>query len=362
MRALVTGANGLLGSNLVRELITRGHEARAMVRRTSNVEGLAGLDTSMVYGDVRNIDELTRAAEGCDVIFHTAAVFSYWGYTREVMMETAKGGVTNALDAAKAAGSKRVVLTSSTAVFGGSDGPKVLDEHAALVEVGVPDYFASKAIQERVALEHAAKVGVELVVANPSLFVGSYDYRPSASLATITGYLGDPLKITYPGGVNIIHAGDVAIGHILLAERGEPNEHYVIAAENVTWREVHDTISELCGVPKPRIKVTRTPALAAASLMELAAKITRKAPLATRALAEQTGRYFWYSNAKIARLGFLPRSMRQTLTQTIAWLLVSPHLTNKQRAKLRPHDDVLQAMRQAQVAQRLKSVRIQDLS
>lgn len=356
MRALVTGANGLLGSHLVRELLARGHEVRALVRHTSNVQSLAGVGVPIVYGDVRNAEELTAAAEGCDTIFHTAAVFAYWGYARDVMMDTAKHGITNALDAAKAVGAKRVVLTSSTAIFGGSDGPRVLDETAPMNERGVPDYFASKAMQEREALEHAEKIGAELVVANPSVFIGPKDFRPSASLATITGYLGDPLKITYPGGANIIHASDVAIGHILLAERGNPGERYIIAAENVKWREVHETISELCGIARPRITVTRTPAIAAATFMELASKITRKPPLATRDLAQQTGRYFWYSNAKIARLGFLPRSMRQTLTQTIAWLMISPHLSDKQRAAMKPHEEVLQAMRQARIAERLHNV------
>jgi hypothetical protein len=86
--------------------------------------------------------------------------------------------------------------------------------------------------------------------------------------------------------------------------------------------------------------------------MEVVARVTRKPPLATRDLARQTGRYFWYSNAKVARLGFSPRSMRLTLTQTLAWLLASPHLNERQRAKLSPHDDVLQAMRAARIAER----------
>src|SRR6202012_5282951 len=111
-----------------------------------------------------------------------------------------KAGATNAIDAAKAAGVRRIVMTSSSAVFGGSDSAKVLDEKAPIVETGVPDYFISKALQERTAVEHASNVGVELVCANPSVFIGPYDFRPSASLATVTGYLSDPLKLTYPGG------------------------------------------------------------------------------------------------------------------------------------------------------------------
>ncbi|MEZ0311944.1 MAG: NAD-dependent epimerase/dehydratase family protein [Myxococcota bacterium] len=355
MRALVTGANGLLGCNLVRELINSGHEVRAMVRRTSKMQGLEGLACTLVYGDVRDAAEVLEAAKDCEVIFHCAAVFAYWGYSRDVMMDTAKKGSVNVLDAAKAVGARRVVMTSSTAVFGGSDGPKVLDERAPTVGAGVPDYFVSKAEQEQAAREHAATIGVEVVFANPSVFIGPHDHRPSASLNTVTGYLTDPMKLTYPGGANVMHATDVARGHLLLAEKGMPGERYILAAENVTWRDMHEMLAELAGVSRPRFTVTRGPAVLAASIMELGAKVTKREPLATVDLARQTGRYFWYSNAKAARLGFSPRSMRLTLTQTLAWLLAaSPHFTDKQRAKMSPHEDVLQAMREARISERVR--------
>lgn len=80
MKALVTGANGLIGSNLVRELLTAGYQVRAMVRATSNVSGLAGLEVELVTGDLLVPESLAAAAEGCEVVFHTAAVFAYGGY------------------------------------------------------------------------------------------------------------------------------------------------------------------------------------------------------------------------------------------------------------------------------------------
>lgn len=353
MRALVTGANGLLGANLVRELIAAGHEVRAMVRRSSNCKGLDGLPCTLVYGDVRDAKDVLAAADGCELIFHCAAVFAYWGYTKDVMMETARAGSVNVLEAAKTVGARRVVMTSSTAVIGGSEGAKVLDERAPVATGSLPDYFAMKAMQEQIAVEEAVKLDVPLVLANPAVFIGPHDNRPSASLATIMGYLTDPMKITYPGGVSVVHAADVARGHIILAERGTPGERHILAAENVTWRDMHETLAELAGVAKPRITVTRGPAIAAAHLMELGAKLTKKEPLATVDLARQTGRFFWYSNAKAARLGFNPRSMRLTLTQTLAWLLAaSPHFSDKLRAKLKPHEDVLEAMRDLRVNER----------
>ncbi len=85
--------------------------------------------------------------------------------------------------------------------------------------------------------------------------------------------------------------------------------------------------------------------------MELGSKITKKPPLATKDLAKQTGRYFWYSNAKVARLGFLPRSMRQTLAQVIGWVATSPHLSPAQKSKLTLHADVEAAMVALSVAE-----------
>lgn len=340
MQVLVTGANGLLGANLVRELIADGHRVRAMVRKSSNLQGLAGLALDYAYGDVRDAKALRAAADGCEVMFHTAAVFSYWGYSRDEMMETARAGARNAVDAAKDARVRRLVLTSSTAIFGGTDEPVARDESAPVVESGVPDYFVSKVVQERGALERAREVGVELVVANPTVFVGPYDFRPSSSLATITGYLGDPLKLTYPGGVDIVHAADVGRGHILLAEKGTPGERYILSGEQAEWRAIHRTISELCGVRGPGLTVGRTAARVGATFMELAAKLTKKPPLATRELAQQAGRYFWYRHDKAAKLGYAPRPMRTTLAQTIAWLLTSPHLSASQRAALAPAAEV----------------------
>jgi dihydroflavonol-4-reductase len=343
MRVLVTGANGLLGNNLVRELLNAGHEVRAMVRATSNTAGLEGLRCERVLGDIRDQKAVRAAADGCEVIFSTAAVFSYYGYSLEEMMGTATQGTLNVVRAAKDAKVRRLVLTSSTAVLGGSEQPTPLDESAEQLREGGPDYFASKAKQERLAIAEAKSLGVELVVANPSVILGPYDFRPTASLATVTGYLLDPLKMTYPGGIDIAHAQDVARGHILLAERGIPYERHILGGENWTFETIHRAIAELTGQPAPRLRMNKTTAYLGASLMELGAKITRKPPLATRALAKQVGRYFWYSHDKAARLGYKARPARQTLTETIGWLLDSPHLTLRQKKSIKPQSAVLDA-------------------
>lgn len=347
MPVLVTGANGLLGNNLCRELIAQGTEVRAFVRSNSNLQGLEGLPVSLHYGDVRDPKALAEAAHGCDIIYHTAAVFSYWGYSREEMLSTATNGATNAVAAAKQAGVKRMVLTASSSVLGPNWEPRAMTEADSSDLEGTPDYFYSKWLQEKTALEQGATQGVEVVSICPSVFVGPNDFKPSASLPTITGYLFDPMKLTYPGGVNIVHVQDVAKAHILLGNNGTAGQRYLVCGDNMHWPQVHELIASLSGVSKPKLRMGPKAALVGSLFMEMGAKLTGKPPLGTRDLAKMVGSYFWYDDQKAQRLGYNGRgSSRRAIVETLAWLLNSPHLTPAQRNKLNPHQDVLAAQKQ----------------
>lgn len=341
MKVLVTGANGLLGNNLVRELLAEGHTVRAMVRKTSNVQGLEGLDAERVYGDVRDVKALTEAARGCEVVYHTAAVFAYWGYARDAMMATAREGGRNVVDAAHEAGVRRVVLTSSASVWGKHEGRTPIHEESPARLEGTPDYFVSKALQEETALARAEELGVELVAVCPSIFMGPYDFKPSTSLGTLTDFLNDPMRLTWTGGGNIIHVQDVAQAHILLAEQGVPGERYLACADNLEWTTLHETMAQLAGLSGPRMTMSPRMARWGSVAMEAAAKLTGKPPLGTRDQAALVGHYFWYDGSKLANLGFAPRSTRKTLAQTLAWYLESPHISPKLKASLTPHAEVV---------------------
>jgi dihydroflavonol-4-reductase len=336
--------------------LNAGHEVRALVRPTSDLRGLAGLACEQVLGDVREASAMRAACDGCDIVFHAAAIFAYAGYDKADMMSTASEGTSTVLRAARDAGIKRVVVTSSTAVLGGSTHPTPLDESAELLSQDVPDYFVSKAAQEKLAIREAQALGLELIVVNPAVILGPYDFRPSTSLATITSYLKDPLKLSYPGGINIVHAADVARGHILLAERGEPFERYIVGAENWQWPTIHRAIADLAGVAGPRLTVGRTGAYIGATFMELGSKVTRRPPMATRGMAKQVGRYFWYTHAKAAALGYRARPVHDTLRETLGWLLDSHHLSDKQKQALSPRTEVLDVRDHLRALERARQV------
>lgn len=344
MRALVTGANGLIGANLVRELLAAGHEVRAFVRTTSNTSSLEGLEVETVYGDVLRPETIEAAAVGCDVLFHAATIFAYWGHTTDELEGTAVNGALNAVEAAKRAGVRRLVLTSSAVVLGSSTRPSVRDEDSPMNEKDPPPYDVSKVAQERAAFDRADELGLDLVAVCPTVSVGPHDYRLSPSNALIITYLGDPFKMTYPGGCNFVSARDVARGHVLAAEKGTPGERYLLGSENLEWPDIHRAISELCGVPGPFFFANHTGSYLAAAAVEAFSFLTRKPPTTTRTQAKMIGRYYWYSHRKAAAaLGFNPRPVRRALAEAISWLAASPHVSRELRATLLLSREVYEA-------------------
>jgi len=346
MRAAVTGANGLIGANLVRVLLRDRARVVALVRATSRLDSLAALPIEIAHGDVRESQGLAEAFEGCDVLFHTAAHFAYRGHTADELEMTAVAGTHNVLDAAARARVRRVVLTSSSVVLGSSPTPTVRTEAASLdASQDEPAYVLAKAKQEQTAFAHAAELGLDLIAVCPTMSIGPHATSLGPSNAIVTTYLGDPLRITYPGGCNIVAVDDVARGHILAAESGVPGERYVLGSENLEWSAIHAMIGELAGVGGPFLHANHTGSYVAALSEEVMAWMGSRAPKTTRTQAKMVGRYYWYSHAKAAGLGYAPRPARRALAEAIAWLSGSPHISRETRTGLQLSREVYDARR-----------------
>lgn len=336
MKALVTGANGLIGANLLRALLRDGHEPVAFVRTTSDVTHIATLPVSFVTGDVHDRASLDAALRGCDMVFHTAVHFAYWGHSADDLARTAIDGTCNLLTAAHDAGIGRVVMTSSSVTLGASYKPDIRDERdSAQAGADEPGYVGAKISQERAALELAEKLGIALVLACPTMSVGPFGAALGPSNAMITSYLADPLRLSWSGGCNIVSVHDVAQGHVILAEKGEAGERYVLGSENLSWRQIHEDIARLAGVPPPGPNTSATACYWIALAQEARALLTGKAPLATREQARMVGRYYWYRHEKAAALGYAPRPAHDALAEAIAWLAASPHVSRETRMGMR---------------------------
>ncbi|MGW2417765.1 NAD-dependent epimerase/dehydratase family protein [Streptomyces sp. NPDC001709] len=337
----MTGASGLVGAQVVSALLRAGHEVRALVRRDSDTRHLHALHVPVVHADLQAPATLRPAFEGCEAVFHCAAVFAYWDITREELARANVEGTREVLRAAAAAGVRRVVVTSSSVTCGSSDGPASRGEDGVPGEEYLPDYFLTKLEQERAAFALGAELGLEVVAACPTIVVGGPDWRLVPSNALLTRYLADPLRTTYPGGCNIVSVRDVAHGHVLLAEHGTAGERYLLGGENWAWRTIHQTVSELCGTHGPWATATHTAAYLTATLAEIRAVLGARPPATTRAEARTMGRYYWYRHDKAAALGYTPRPARQALAEALGWLVTSPHVLDRVRSGLRPQPEVM---------------------
>jgi dihydroflavonol-4-reductase len=346
MRALVTGASGLIGANLVRELLARGHEVRAFVRPTSNLQHLGDDRIEFVEGDILNAGSVRAAVRGCQWVFHAAAMYTYAREMADRIIEVGLEGTRIVIGEAGRAGAERVILTSSSVTAGYSDGPRARDERSAPGDLaGEAPYVAAKVRQERLANELAGETGIELVSACPTMSVGPFGNELGPSNGLVITYLEDPMSLTYPGGCNIVSVRDVAAGHVLLATHGVAGEKYLLGSENLEWRDVHRMIAELCGVPAPRIKASHTACLLAAAGEEIRAKLARRMPLTTRNQALMLGRYYWYDHSRAAALGYRPRPARTALAEAIAWLAAGPHVSRELRTRLTLGREVYEARR-----------------
>ncbi|MEJ0015125.1 MAG: NAD-dependent epimerase/dehydratase family protein [Acetobacteraceae bacterium] len=341
MRALVTGATGLIGAQIVRALVADGIEVRCLVRPSSRLAALDGLPLQWAVADLADADAgLDDACAGCDIVFHTAAQFAYGG-SDAAMMQVAVAGSERLLRACARTGVRRIVLTSSSVVFGHArDGVPVTEDAPLAASADEPGYVAAKIAQHRRAQALAELLDLDIRYACPTMAIGPTGSSLGPSNAMLVAYLADPFRSTYPGGCNLVAARDVAAGHLLIAAAGRAGESYLLGAQNLTWRQIHGMIAELAGVAPPQVELTHAAAFLAAAAEELRAKLAGRTALSTREQAGMVGRHYWYSHARAAALGYAPVPARAALVEAISWLAASPHVSRETRACMRLAEDI----------------------
>lgn len=340
MKTLVTGANGHLGSNIVRQLLAEGREVKAFVRPNSDLRSLEGLDVEIVKGDVLKGDTLFAAMEGCDILYHTATVYSFWHKNPQVILDTAMVGTKNVLSAAQLYGKlKKIIYTSSIAAIGFSSKPEEVRSELDFNTERISVYNEAKTASEKVASALGIRLDLPLVIVNPATVLGEHDYKPTPSGQLILQYLKKGAPVFWEGGMNLVDVEDVARGHILAEKKGSIGDRYILGGDNVTIKQIYQTLSELTGGAPSKFRLTRLGAICVGTVMETLAKFTQKAPLFTKELGEKlVGKYAYYDISKAKRdLGFQTKSHRVVLAKGLKWFLESDLVSDKIKKSVQPH-------------------------
>lgn len=344
MRVAVTGAAGMVGGQVVRESLASGHDVLALCRSRPRA-ALPGVDVEKARVSLDEPAELSSRLAGVEALVHCAAVYAFGADRAAEVQRVNVEGTRTVLQAAASAGVRRVVVTSSSVTCGSSGRTVARSERDTLGHEPAPAYYHSKVAQERAALQAGHALGLEVVIALPTVVLGGPWTRLAPSNAIVLRYLLDPLRTTYPGGCNVVEAAAVGSGHVVLLERGEPGRRYLLGGEDVTWRTLHTLVAQLAGLPGPLAESTAATTWAASAAAEGWARLTGTAPLATREEARTVGRYYWYSSSEAASLGYRGSHAREAVASSLAWLMASGKVPRWVREQLRLSGEVHRARR-----------------
>jgi dihydroflavonol-4-reductase len=316
---LVTGGTGFIGSNLSRALVAEGCAVRILRRPDSDLRALGDLEVEHVIGDILNPASVRRAVRGCDTVFHTAAIVSYWRREREQMMRVQVEGTRNIVEASLEAGVQRFVHTSSIAAIGYRDDGGLADESTEFnwhrFDVG---YRIAKFRAEQEVLR-GVKLGLPAVVVNPAVVVGAGDIHLHGGQIVRDVYRR---RIFYyiDGGMNVVSVDDVVRGHINAARQGRVGERYILSGENLTHREVFTIAAEVVGGIKPMLKLPRFLVRMLANVVEALANLLNTRPWVARELVAGIGIHSWFTSDKAKReLLHTITPYRRAIRQAFVW-------------------------------------------
>jgi dihydroflavonol-4-reductase len=314
---LVTGATGHLGFTLVKELLARNYKVRAGVRNSKDLERnkhLLDLGVEIVDADLMDLETLGKAVEGVDGIFQVAAVFALKAKDpkSEIIDPSVTGGI-NVLKAAKEAGVKRVVWTSSMAAVGmGTTPDKPFTEDDWYHQAKNPYYYA-KYKAEMDAWKYADAYDLDLITINPGYIIGPNFYRHTPTTQIIEDMLFNKFPMIPPMRFNFVDVRDVALAHILTYDTKEAKGRYICATNVLTFKETLQLLNELNSEIKvPRFEMS-------ALFMKILAIFSKEVSRDEARISTETAIYT--DTTKIQRdLGWKARPIEESLQETLQWI------------------------------------------
>lgn len=315
----LTGATGFLGLHAAIALHRQSADVVALVRPTSQRQRLTVAGIECRIASLDDLGGLTRGLAGCDLVLHVAGAVGFAGDWQSYVLGNVQG-TRYLLAAARAAGVRRVVHTSSIVAVGASTRPISLNE-TALWNLGrfrVP-YVTTKRQAEEAAL--AANDGdLQVVVVNPSSVVGPDDYTGSEFGTLCQRFWKGRVPVHFGGGNNYVDVRDVAVGVLLAAELGRPGERYVLGGENRSYQAF---FRELSTVARRKIPFVRLPSALApliGCLHDRLRLFSGKRPYLSAEQARLAGLFFYYDSGKARReLGFSTRPLHESLADAHAF-------------------------------------------
>jgi len=318
MKVAVTGASGHIGSNLVRELISKGHQVRVLYHEDNR--GFEGLPVEAIPGSMNDQDALTRLVTGTDIVFHLAAQISINGKNDKRLLDKNIEGTRNIIEAIHRSGNIRLIHFSSIHALEHEPLDQVLDENRPLALTDPIYYTQSKAYSEQIVLK-AVTNGLDAIILNPTAVIGPFDFKPSLMGQAIVRFYKGRLPALIPGGYDWVDVRDVVQAAINATTKGKTGKRYILSGQWKTIKTLGQEVHYLGGRKIPCIRVPFWLAIAAVPLFRLLAWLSGRIPLYTYESLHIIKNGNPAISSLLARneLNYQPRPFEGTVKDTVAW-------------------------------------------
>ncbi len=318
---LVTGATGHIGNVLTRKILEKGGKVRALVLPGEDHTPLENLDVEVVEGNILDPESLQAAFANVENVYHLAGLVSILPGRDRTVERVNVEGTRNIVQAALQNKVRRLIYTSSIHAIQRAPHGTTIDEQIpfdSMSAAGAYDY--SKAIASLTVLASICQ-GLDAVIVCPTGVLGPYDFRLSEMGNLIKGCIDRKPQLFVDGAYDFVDVRDVADGLIMAADKGKTGHTYILSGERITVPGLLEAVWEITGDRFHRIRIPFSFARFLARFMPIYYRLAHVRPRFTTYSLDTLASNSFISNAKArAELGYQPRSLRESLTDTIAWI------------------------------------------
>lgn len=326
---LVTGATGILGTQVIIELLSRGEKVRALRRPNSKLDTFNRLISDQlekdqiaeridwIEGDVLDVPSLLEAMTGVTHVYHCAAVVSYHADDRDQMYAINVEGTSNIVNAALELGQPKICFVSSIAALGKTEGKFWLDENAEWTDSNHNTHYGITKNLSEMEVWRGIQEGLEAIIVNPGFIIGPGDFERSSS--SVFTKIDEGMSYYPPGGTGFIGVKDCALMMVNLMQKDINGERYILVAENLSMQELFVSIAESLGKKIPNKEATPTILQLVRIVEWLKQFVTLKKALITKESVKNASVRFYYHNDKIKNaLGIEFQPIKEAIAETAA--------------------------------------------
>ena len=316
MRIVITGGAGFVGGAVARELLGRGDDVVAVVRDPAKAAALNEIGAELVADDLSDVGRLAEVLEGADSVIHAAGSYRVGipKSERGAMWDANVGTTTRVLDAAEAAGTKRIVYVSTLNVYGNTHGVEVDETYRRDLGDGFLSWYDETKYGAHEVAEQRIAAGAPIVIVLPCQVYGPGDHSQAGEQLALANAGKLPYRVLDDVGFGMVHVDDLAAGIVAALDRGEVGRTYNLSGPRTTLADVLALAATVGGQKPPRLRLPTGLLRAITPIGSLVGQ-----PNMRELISASSGVTYWATAARAEEeLGFRPRSIEDGFRDTFA--------------------------------------------